>query len=179
MYPGGFAPSRPAGLFSVRALLRRIVDSIADTHKYHLKLVFSDNSSYHSSRAGEVDVTIIFRKRSAEWRMAFGGVFEFLESYFDGDVDIVGEQGLRRLVGLGYRKPFGRFEHPLTLVKRRYLEWRQNNRDWAQAKRNATFHYGLPMEFFQLVLGDTYGYSEGCWNDETRTLDDASTTTST
>jgi hypothetical protein len=42
--------------------------------------------------------------------MALGGVFEFLEAYFDGDVDIVGEQGLRRLFSLGYRKPFGRFE---------------------------------------------------------------------
>jgi hypothetical protein len=41
--------------------------------------------------------------------LALGGVFEFLEAYCDGDVDIVGEQGLRRLVSLGYRKSFGRF----------------------------------------------------------------------
>ena len=171
--PRGFADSPSPGLFSIRALLRRIVDSVADVHKHHLKLVFSDNTTYHSARHGEADVTIIFRKRSAEWRMAFGGVFEFLESYFNGDVDIVGEQGLRRLVNLGYSKPFGRFEHPLTLVKRRLLEWRQNNRDFAQAKRNATFHYGLPMEFFHLLLGDTYGYSEGYWQDGTRTLEEA------
>ena len=105
--------------------------------------------------------------------MVFGGMFEFLESYFDGDVDIVGEQGLRRLVNIGFRKPFGRVEHPLTLVKRRLLEWGQNNRDLAQAKRNAAFHYGLPTEFFHLVLGDTYGYSEGYWKEDTRTLDEA------
>jgi cyclopropane-fatty-acyl-phospholipid synthase len=157
----------------VRALLRRIVDSVADVDDNHVKLVFADGSTYHSTRRGEADVTIVFRNRSAEWRMAFGGVFEFLESYFDGHVDIIGEQGLRRLVHLGYRKPFGNFEHPLTAVKRRYLEWRQNNKDIARAKRNATFHYGLPMEFFHLLLGDTYGYSEGFWSEDTPTLDDA------
>src|SRR5512141_480223 len=120
----------------LRKMIRRIVDSVADGQKYHLKVVFSDNSTYHSTRAGEPDVTIVFRERRAELRMVFGGMFEFLESYFEGDVDIIGEQGLRRLVNIGYRKPFGRFEHPLTLVKRHWLEWRQNNSDFAQAKRN-------------------------------------------
>jgi len=105
--------------------------------------------------------------------MACGGMFEFVESYFNGDVDIVGEQGLRRLINIGFRKPFGRFEHPLTLAKRRWLEWRQNNKDLAQAKRNATFHYGLPTEFFHLVLGDSYGYSEGFWKEDTHTLEEA------
>jgi cyclopropane-fatty-acyl-phospholipid synthase len=100
-------------------------------------------------------------------------MFEFLESYFDGDVDIVGEHGLRKLVKIGYRKPFGRFEHPLTFIKRRVLQWRQSNRDRARAKRNAAFHYGLPTEFFHLVLGDTFGYSEGFWKEDTRSLDEA------
>jgi cyclopropane-fatty-acyl-phospholipid synthase len=161
------------GLDLVRMLLRRIVESVAAGGKFHLKLVFSDHSTHDTTRLGDPDVTIIFRKRAAEWRMAFGGVFEFLESYFDGDVDIVGAQGLRRLVHLGFYKPFGRFEHPLTVVKRRLLEWRQNNRDLAQAKQNASAHYGLPTEFFHLLLGDTYGYSEGFWKEDTRTLDEA------
>jgi cyclopropane-fatty-acyl-phospholipid synthase len=157
----------------VRTLIRRIVDRVAAGGKYHLKVVFSDKSTYRSTRLGDPDVTIIFRSRAAEWRMALGGVFEFLESYFSGDVDVIGEHGLRKLVHLGFRKPFGRFEHPLTLVKRRFLEWQQNNKDFAQAKRNATFHYGLPTEFFHLMLGDTYGYSEGYWKEDTQTLDEA------
>jgi hypothetical protein len=137
----------------VRSLVRRIVDGVAVAvgQKYHLKVVFSDRTTHDTTRLGEPDVTIIFRNRRAEWRMVLGGMFEFLESYFDGDVDIVGEQGLRKLVNIGYRKTFGRFEHPLTLVKRHILEWRQNNKDFAQAKRNAAFHYGLPTEFFRLV----------------------------
>jgi hypothetical protein len=67
----------------VRALIRRIVDSVADGGKYHLKVVFSDHSIYHSTQLGEPDVTIVFRSRAAERRMTLGGVFEFLEAYFD------------------------------------------------------------------------------------------------
>lgn len=157
----------------VRTLIRRIVDSVAEGQKYHLKVVFSDDSTYHSTRLGDPDVTIIFRKRAAEWRMALGGMFEFLESYISGDVDIVGEQGLRKLIHIGFGKPFGRLEHPLTFVKRHLLEWQQNNKNLAQAKRNAAFHYGLPTEFFHLVLGDTYAYTEGFWKEDTPTLDEA------
>src|SRR5512135_3442451 len=124
----------------IRTIIRNILDSVASGQKYHLKIVFSDNTTYNSTSAGDPDVTIIFRKRSAEWRMALGGMFEFLESYFDGDIDIGGEQGLRRLINIGFRKPFGRVEHPLTFIKRHFLERRQNNKSFAQAKRNATFH---------------------------------------
>jgi cyclopropane-fatty-acyl-phospholipid synthase len=167
------SPTVNGRLIMIRALIRRIVASVADCQKYHLEVVFSDGSAYHTTGCGDPDVTIVLRKRRAEWRMALGGVYEFLESHFEGDVDIIGEHGLRRLIGLGYRRPFGRFEHPWTYLKRRGLEWRQNNRSRAQAKRNAVFHYGLPTEFFRLVLGDTLGYSEGFWRTDTRTLDDA------
>jgi len=177
---GNSVPPRPGGArrrigaqAMIRALIRRIVEGVAEGQKYHLRVVFADQSSYDTTRLGEPDVTIVFRHRSAEWRMVCGGMFEFLESYFEGGVDIIGEHGLRKLVNIGYRKPFGRFEHPLTLVKRLWLEWRQNNRDPAQAKRNATFHYGLPTAFFHLLLGDTYGYSEGFWDQDTTTLDEA------
>lgn len=157
----------------VRACIRWIVAGVAHHQKYQLKVVFSDGSTCQSTLPGEPDVSIVFRHRRAEWRMVLGGMFEFLESYFAGDVDIIGEHGLRKLVHLGLGKPFGRFEHPLTFAKRRLLEWRQNNRDFAQAKRNATFHYGLPTGFFHLLLGDTYGYSEGFWTEDTHTLDEA------
>ena len=72
------SPAGDGGSSMVRALIRRIVDSVADGGNYHLKVVFSDNSTYHSTRPGDPDVTVIFRNRSAEWRMALGGMFEFL-----------------------------------------------------------------------------------------------------
>jgi hypothetical protein len=37
----------------LRALIRRIVDSVADGGKYHLKIVFSDRSIHHSAQLGE------------------------------------------------------------------------------------------------------------------------------
>lgn len=154
-------------------LIRKIVDGVAEGQKYPLRVVFADGSEHHTTALGEPDVTIVFRRRAAEWRMILGGMFEFLEAYFNGDIDILGEQGLRKLVNLGYQKPYGHFEHPLTWVKRQLLERRQNNADLAQAKRNASFHYGLPTEFFHLVLGDTYGYTEGFWKTETTRLDEA------
>ena len=171
---GGSAGWAPKEVFpAARAIIRRIVDGVAAGQKYHLQVVFADGSVYHSERPGQPDITIVFRSRLAEWRMVLGGMFEFLEAHFDGDIDIVGDQGLRRLVNIGFRKPFGRIEHPLTFVKRRLLERRQNNRSLPQAKRNATFHYGMPTEFFRLVLGETYGYTEGFWEEGTRTLDEA------
>jgi len=160
------ADSRATGtaqLGMVRPIIRRLVDGVARGQKYHIRVVFADNAIHDSTRLGDPDVTIIFRSRRAERAMVLGGMFDFLESYFDGDVDIVGEQGLRKLVNIGYHKTFGRLEHPLTPVKRPFLEWRQNNKVFAQAKRNATFHYGLPTEFFRLVLGDAFGHSEGFW----------------
>lgn len=128
----------------VRWLIRRIVDSVASGQKYHLRVVFSDNTLYDSTRLGDPDVTIIFRNRRAEWAMVLGGMFEFLEAYFDGDVDIVGEQGLRKLVNIGYRKTFGRFEHPLTLVKRLLLEWKQNNKDLREPGATPPFTTACP-----------------------------------
>jgi len=83
----------------VRKLIRHIIDHVAEGQKCHLQVVFRDHSTHHSTQPGDSDVTIILHNRAAEWRMAFGGMFEFLESYFNGDVDIVGEQGLRRLKG--------------------------------------------------------------------------------
>ena len=157
----------------IKAIIRRTVKSVAQGQKYHLQVIFSDGSAYQSTQLGSADITIIFRNRAAEWRMVLGGMFEFLEAYFEGEIDIIGEHALRRLVNIGYRKPFGRVEHPLTWIKRQILGRRQNNLNFAQAKRNATFHYGLPTEFFRLVLGDTYGYSEGCWENDTSTLDEA------
>jgi cyclopropane-fatty-acyl-phospholipid synthase len=156
-----------------KAPIRRIVDSVARGQKYHLRVVFADGSTHHSTPIGEPDVTITFRSPAAERRMVLGGMFEFLEAYFDGAVDIEGPHGLRNLVSMGYHNPFGRIEHPLTFLKRRALEWRQNNRSREQARRNAAFHYGLPCEFFRLVLGDTMGYSEGYWGAGIDSLDDA------
>jgi cyclopropane-fatty-acyl-phospholipid synthase len=58
-------------------------------------------------------------------------------------------------------------------VKRRYLEWRDSNHDFSRAKANARHHYGLPFEFFRLMLGDDCLYAEGYWLEGTTTLAEA------
>ena len=50
------------------------VGSVADGQKSHVKVVLSD----HSTRPGDPHVTIIFRLRSAEWRMVLCSRFGFL-----------------------------------------------------------------------------------------------------
>jgi hypothetical protein len=47
-----------------RSLIQRIVDSVANGQKYHLKVVFSDNSSYHSTRLGDLAVLSGRRRRN-------------------------------------------------------------------------------------------------------------------
>jgi hypothetical protein len=69
---GCMIPGHVDGFAMVRRLIRRIVDGVAEGQDIHLKLVFSDDSTYHSTRLGEPDVTIVFRKRSAEWRISDG-----------------------------------------------------------------------------------------------------------
>ena len=69
-----FARGRAPGFSPARALIRRIVDSVADGRKYHLEVVFSDGSVYHSSPVGDPYVTIVLRTRAAEWRMAVGAM---------------------------------------------------------------------------------------------------------
>lgn len=92
----------------VRSIIRRIVNSVAEGQDCRLEAIFADGRTHVSPGIGSTVVSVVFRNRAAEWRMAFGGMFEFLESYFSGDVEIVGEHGLRRLINLGFRKPFGR-----------------------------------------------------------------------
>jgi hypothetical protein len=70
----------------IRTLLRHLVDSmadgVADGRQVHLRVVFSDASTYDSSRHGVPDVTIVFHKRAALPGRASGsvGVAEDLEA---------------------------------------------------------------------------------------------------
>ena len=50
---------------------------------------------------------------------------------------------------------------------------RQDNGSFATARQNAIAHYGHAPEFYEVLLGDTVGYSEGYWPDGTETLNQA------
>lgn len=70
--------------------------------------------------------------------------------------------------------PIYRYAANLLLVPRKMLqEWVQGNTTSAVATKNAEFHYGAHPKLFELMLGDTVGYSEGYWTEDTHTLDQA------
>ncbi len=152
--------------------LRQIFERVARGASTALRVVFADRTAWQAHQ-GEPDVTIVFRTSSAERRTVLLGYVGFFEAYFDGDVDIDGERGIGQLMRMAFSGAYRYRANPLLLAKRKYLEWRNNNQDFARAKANAIRHYGLPFEFFRLMLGDDCLYAEGYWSEGMATLADA------
>ena len=121
--------------------------------------------------AGEPEFTFVFRSRRAELRVALFGHIGLLESYFCGELEVEGD--LARAFAFGVR---GGLDRPGALVRlrNRWHEWRFSNASWAQAKRNARFHYGLGEPFYRLWLDQPLMmYTCGYWREGTRSLEDA------
>jgi cyclopropane-fatty-acyl-phospholipid synthase len=156
----------------VRSVLRRIFKRVTRGAGAVLRVVFADGTSY-SNREGKPEVTIAFRTRGAERRTALLGYVGLFEAYFDGGVDIIGDCPMARLMRMAFSSNFPYRGNPLLLPLRKYVEWQDDNRDFATAKANARRHYGLPVEFFRLLLGDDCLYAEGYWTEQTKTLTEA------
>jgi cyclopropane-fatty-acyl-phospholipid synthase len=156
----------------MKRFLRQIFKRITRGQIAALRVIFVDGATWQN-RDGEPEVTIVFRTREAERRTVLLGYVGFFEAYFDGDVDINGDSAVARLIRMGFASDYRYRANPLLLARRRYLEWRDSNRNFAQAKANAKRHYGLPFEFFRLMLGDDCLYAEGYWLEGTTSLADA------
>ena len=157
---------------AVKWFLRQIFERVARGQGAVLRVVFADRSAWQS-RQGAPEVTITFRTQSAERRTVLLGYVGFFEAYFDGDVDIDGDRPVGRLMRMAFAGAYRYRANPLLLAKRRYLEWRSGNRDFARANANARHHYGMPFEYFRLVLGDDCLYAEGYWAEGATTLAEA------
>ena len=92
------------------------------------------------SRDGAPAFTLVFNRAAAYARIAAFGHIGLLESYFDGDLDIEGDLAAAMAAGLDGGVAGA---NPLVGVRNRWHELRFSNRDWAQAKKNAEFHYAL------------------------------------
>ena len=156
----------------MRSVLRRIFERVSRGASAVLRVVFADGTSY-SNCEGEPDVTITFRTRGAEYRTALLGYVGLFEAYFDGDADIIGHCAVARLMRMAFSSDYRYRANPILVLLRKYVEWHDDNRDFAKAKANARRHYGLPHEFFRLLLGDDCLYSEGYWTEQTKTLTEA------
>jgi cyclopropane-fatty-acyl-phospholipid synthase len=134
-------------------ILRQIFERVTGRTSTVLRVVFANRTVWQVLQ-GEPDVSIAFHTMAAECRTVLLGYVWFFEAYLDGDVAIEGERAVGRLMRMAFAGAYHYRANPLLLAKRRYLEWCNNNQDFARAKANAIHHYGLPFEFFRLMLGD-------------------------
>jgi len=152
---------------------------------YRLRVTYADGSSrafYDGD--GEPDIHILFKTARAERRAVLQFYQGLIEGYIDEEVDLLGDGAFRKLVEIAdvvLENPTGRRslaaslfgKNPIIWVKQVLQEARQDNRSHAMARANAIAHYGHASEFYECLLGDTVGYSEGYWADGTETLNQA------
>lgn len=163
-------------------VLRRIFQSVSQQGDGPaITVIFADGSVFKNRPADPPRVLVRFKSRWAEWRTVlffFEGLFE---SYIDGEVELEGDQPIMTLAKMGHGiqlSPAAFWQNmrrnPLNGIRQIAQEWRQNNVNRSQAIRNAEFHYAFPPAFFEYMLGETLGYSEGLWTTDTNTLAQAS-----
>ena len=153
--------------------------------KYRVRVTYADGSRRDFYAGGEApDIHIVFKTARAERRAVLQFYQGLIEAYIDGEVDLLGEQAFRRLVEIAdtiLENPGGRRsraatlfgKNPIVCIKQVLQEARQDNGSFANARQNAIAHYGHAPEFYEVLLGDTVGYSEGYWPDGTETLNQA------
>jgi cyclopropane-fatty-acyl-phospholipid synthase len=125
----------------------------------------------YRNREGAPAFTVVIRSAAAFPRIAAFGHVGLLESYFDGQLDIEGS--LPAMMAVGMESGVAGNNLPVD-VRNRWHEFRFSNRDWAQAKRNAEFHYALGTEFYRYWLDDPHMmYTCAYWKEGTRSLEQA------
>jgi cyclopropane-fatty-acyl-phospholipid synthase len=154
----------------VRALVESALRRTGEGTQIPFAVRFPDGGEYRN-RAGATAFTLVFHRSAALARIAAFGYIGLLESYFDGDLDIEGN--LAQAMAAGLQGGMARF-NPLVALRNRWHELRFSNRDWAQAKKNAEFHYALGTEFYRHWLDDPLMmYTCAYWKEGTRTLEEA------
>jgi cyclopropane-fatty-acyl-phospholipid synthase len=154
----------------VRALIQSALRRTGERTHISFAVRFPGGGEYRN-RAEAPAFTLVFRRASAFARIAAFNHIGLLESYFDGDLDIEGSLGQAMAAGL--EGGMARF-NPLTALRNRWHELRFSNQDWAQAKKNAEFHYALGTDFYRFWLDDPLMmYTCAYWKPGTRTLEEA------
>jgi cyclopropane-fatty-acyl-phospholipid synthase len=168
------------------ALRRLFALGTGKAPRYRVQLTFADGSTvklFHNPPALAPDIHIVFKTRAAERHAAVNFYAGLFDAYIAEEVDILGHRPIAKLAELGHealgsRRPknplYGLLaRNPIVRLKQILQEARQSNDDVARAKQNAIYHYGIASEFFEYLLGDTVGYSEGYWPAGTNSLNRA------
>jgi cyclopropane-fatty-acyl-phospholipid synthase len=160
-------------------LARKLFSKICASDLHNLEVIFSDGTCVRNHDASSAtDVRIRFKNKSAEWRTIVYFYDGFIEGYIEGNVDIDGDLGFAKLIEMVHATIAGKVAvrrpiNPLMHLRMLAQEATQNNRRVDRARKNAEFHYGHNPRFFEYMLGETVGYSEGLWLGETSDLNQA------
>jgi len=154
----------------VNSLIDSFIRRAGDRAQVPFAVRFPDGRT-RQTREGQPAFTVVLRSGAAVPRIAAFGHIGLLEAYFDGQVDVEGSLPAMMAVGMESGVATNNL---LVDVRNRWHEFRFSNRDWAQAKRNAEFHYALGTEFYRYWLDDPHMmYTCAYWKEGTRTLEEA------
>lgn len=154
-------------------ILRKIIGSVLDRlGKGAIAVKFPDGSV--RGEWDKAEITIEFLTRRAMYRALVFGYVGFMESYFEGAINIGGNtpDPLSRLINLTYEKN-SMERNPILRAMQWVHELTHDNSSFSRARKNAEAHYNLPAEFFRLFLGETYGYTEGYFRRGDESQDEA------
>lgn len=162
--------SEPVEWPAVKKLVEAVLRRTGERSCVPFAVRYAGGGEYRSREAPPA-FTLVFKRAAAYARIAAFGHVGLLESYFDGDVDVEGDLGAAMAVGLASGHAGA---NPLVGARNRWHELRFSNRDWAQAKKNAEFHYALGTEFYRHWLDHPHMmYTCGYWKEGTKTLEEA------
>lgn len=126
--------------------------------------------SPQANRPQESAYRLEFRTARAKWRAAAFGHLGLIDAYLDGDLEVHGSLRAAIVDGIRSRsfKP-----NALARLRDRWHEWIHSNTILAHARANASYHYGLGLDFYRLWLDESLIYTCAYWKEGTQTLEDA------
>jgi cyclopropane-fatty-acyl-phospholipid synthase len=151
--------------------LLRVLERIAARTAIPFRVVLANGEEYRS-HDGPLAFSVILRNARAARRVLWFGHVGFLESYFDGDIDIEGD--LQLVFRAAFDAKFSDQVAPLVRLRNAWHEVRFSNHTREQARHNARAHYALPWEFYRLWLDrEAMMYTCAYWCEGTTSVEQA------
>ena len=161
-------------------ILKKIFSSMFDNVRYKVFIEFIDKQTYRNyENLEKPEIHIKFKNKKSQRKAILSNYIGFMESYYDGDIEISGigdqNEGLRKLIRISYEHKKSVMKHldVVRITLKLLQEWKLNNRNYLQEKKNLYAHYNMPAEFFHYMNGELYGYTEGYYETGKETQNEA------
>ena len=155
----------------IRSLLRNRLRQIAGRSELDFAVTFTDGSELSPSTANP-GLHLRFVDVRGERACVLYGHVGFLESYFEGHMEIEGD--LAEAVKISFESGYSESPPPLVRIRNRWHEFTLGNRTIGRAKDNARFHYGLGAGFYEKWLDLPYMmYTCAYWAPGTTSVEQA------